>query len=534
MKAEAAMTQATLGRPEPAALEPTATPPAGEVLRPLQGGALVAAGLLLASANFIAVLDTTIANVSVPTIAGNLGATSSQGTYVITSYAVAEAITVPLTGWLARRFGTVRVFITSMLLFGLFSALCGLAPTLGTLVLFRVFQGLAGGPLMPLSQTLLLRIFPPEKAPAAIGLWSMTTLVAPILGPILGGVICDSASWPWIFYINVPVALGCGIAGWLLLKRYETARFASRIDSVGLVLLVLWVGSLQLMLDEGKDLDWFASYEIVALAVIAVVGFAAFLIWEWDAKAPVVDLWVFRHRGFTASVVTMSLAFGAFFGATVLTPLWLQGVMGYSATQAGYVTALSGVLAVAVAPVAAQLSARLDPRKLVFLGVMWMGAVTLVRSFATPDMGFWDVGLPLMAMGLGMPFFFVPLTGLALASVEESETASAAGLMNFCRTVSGAFATSLVNTGWEDGATRMRAELVGLLDRGSDLAAELGRQGLDASQTLAQMSQMVQSQSVTLATNHVFLLAGCAFSLGALAVWLAPRPTRVADTSHAH
>jgi MFS transporter, DHA2 family, multidrug resistance protein len=501
---------------------------------PLEGGQLLAAGLVLAAANFIAVLDTTIANVSVPTIAGNLGATNSQGTYVITSYAVAEAITVPLTGWLARRFGTVRVFIASMVLFGLFSALCGFAQNLGMLVLFRIFQGLAGGPLMPLSQTLLLRIFPKEKAAAATGLWAMTTLVAPIMGPILGGVICDSATWPYIFFINVPVALLCAVAGWRMLKRYESPRDAARIDGVGLGLLVIWVGAFQLMLDEGKDLDWFSSPEIIGLAIVAAIGFVAFLIWERDTPHPVVDLQVFRHRGFTASVITISLAFGAFFGATVLTPLWLQNTMGYTATKAGLVTALSGILAVLSAPLAAQLSTKVDPRRLVCFGVGWLGLVTLYRSTATPDMGFWEIGIPLLVMGVGMPFFFVPLTGLALSSVEESETASAAGLMSFCRTVSGAFATSLVNTSWEDRSTEAHAELSGLTDRFGSLSNQLAQSGFTPDQVLSQINQMVTSQSVTLATNQVFWIAGCCFALAAAAVWLAPKPTRVADTTAAH
>jgi DHA2 family multidrug resistance protein len=513
---------------------PTSAHPDDASLQPLQGMALVGAGLLLASANFIAVLDTTIANVSVPTIAGSLGATSSQGTYVITSYAVAEAITVPLTGWLARRFGTVRVFIASMLLFGLFSALCGLATSLGGLVLFRVFQGLAGGPLMPLSQTLLLRVFPKEKAAAAVGLWAMTTLVAPVLGPILGGTICDSASWPFIFFINVPVALVCGVLGWKMLKRYESATEASRIDGVGLALLIVWVGSLQLMLDEGKDLDWFASTEIVGLGVTALVGFIAFLIWELGDKDPVVDLRVFRHRGFSASVLTISLAFGAFFGATVLTPLWLQSYMGYTATQAGYVTALTGILAVVSAPIAAQLSTKVDPRKLVFFGVAWLGVITLLRTHANLEMGYWQVGLPLLAMGIGLPFFFVPITGLALSSVDEPETASAAGLMNFCRTLSGAVATSLVNTSWEDRSSMMHAELSGLSDRFGEVSQQLQQGGFSADQALGTVNNLVQAQAVMLATNQIFWAAGCAFVLAAAAVWLAPRPTRVADTTQAH
>jgi len=510
---------------------PAAAEPKGA---PLQGGLLVAAALLLAGANFLAVLDTTIANVSVPTISGNLGATTSQGTYVITSYAVAEAISVPLTGWLAARFGAVRTFVTAMLLFGLFSALCGLAPSLEVLVGFRILQGLAGGPLMPLSQTLLLRIFPKEKAPAAIGLWSMTTLIAPILGPILGGVICDNAHWSWIFFINVPVAALCGFFSWRLLRRYELPLLKERIDSVGLGLLMVWVAALQLMLDEGKDKDWFASNEIIVLAVVAAIGFVAFLIWELTERNPIVDLRVFRHRGFSASVLTICLAFGAFFGATVLTPLWLQNTMGYTATQAGCLTALTGILAVLSAPIAAGLSAKVDGRKLVFAGVCWLGAVTLWRGFGTLDMDRWSIGLPLLLMGPGLPFFFVPLTGLALSSVDEAETASAAGLMNFCRTVSGAFATSMVNTSWENQTQVMRANLVGLSDTSGRLVDGLQHFGLSAAGSLARLQQLVTAQSVMLATNRLFLIAGVAFVAAALAIWLAPKPTRVADTIGAH
>lgn len=504
------------------------------VEKPLAGGQLTLAAILLAAANFIVVLDTTIANVSVPNIAGGLGASTSQGTLVITSYAVAEAITVPLTGWLANRFGTVRVFITAMVMFGLFSILCGLAPSLGLLVVFRVFQGLSGGPLMPLSQTLLLQVFPKEKAPAAIGLWSMTTLVAPVLGPILGGTLCDQLSWPYIFFINVPIALTCAWFGWKLLKRYESPLIKARFDAVGLGLLVLWVSALQIMLDEGKDLDWFASHEIVALAIVALIGFLAFLIWELTERDPVVDLRVFRHRGFTMSVVTISLAFGAFFGSTVLTPLWLQNYMGYTATQAGYATATTGILAVLAAPFAAKLSAKVDSRLLVFLGVTWLGAMTLLRTDATTDMTSWQISSLLLFQGIGLPFFFVPLTGLALSSVEEAETASGAGLMNFCRTVSGAFATSLVQTAWENQTTRNHAELAGLVDRGGDSIRLLITSGMESEQARGMIEQLAQGQAVMVATNQVFLWAGLAFVLAATAIWFAPRPTRVADTTGAH
>lgn len=506
--------------------------PASAPIVPLQGGQLWLAALLLAAANFVAVLDTTIANVSVPNIAGSLGVSSSQGTYVITSYAVAEAITVPLTGWLAARLGTVRLFAGAMILFGVFSLLCGMATSLEMLILFRVLQGLAGGPLMPMSQTLLLQIFPKEKAGAAIGLWSMTTLVAPIMGPILGGWLCDEASWPWIFYINVPIAIACGYFGWGLLKRYQSPIMKMRFDAIGLALLVLWVGAFQIMIDEGKNLDWFGSPVIVGLAVISAIGFSAFMIWELTERNPVVNLHVFRHRGYWVSVATISLAFGSFFGATVLTPQWLQAYMGYTATEAGHATAMSGILAVLVAPLAAQLSQRMDPRPLVFAGVMWLGAVTLYRSFATTDMDFWQVALPLLFQGLGMPFFFVPLTGLAMASVEPDEMASAAGLMSFMRTLSGAFATSIVTTAWDDKASHYHAELAALADSSPQALQQLGNGSIEAGRQ--QLGQLIQSQSIMLSTNELFWLSGLSFVLAACMIWLAPRPGRVADTSQAH
>src|SRR5580765_1130556 len=350
----------------------------------LTGGMLWITAVMLAMANFVAVLDMTIANVSMASIAGGLGISSSQGTWVITSYSVAEAIVVPLTGWLAGRFGSVRVFTTAMMLFGVFSALCGFSVSLEMLVFGRIMQGLSGGCLMPLSQTLLSQIFPKERAPAAMALWAMTTLVAPVLGPILGGSICDNLSWSFIFFINVPIALGCAPLIARLLGRFESAKVKAPIDLVGLVLLVVFVGSLQIMLDIGKDHDWFAAVEIRALAAIAIIGFLAFLAWELTDNNPIVDLRVFRHRGFTAAVFTLSLGYGSMFGANVLTPLWLQSYMGYTSTWAGMTTAWSGVCAVLVAPIAGMLMGKkLDPRRLVFAGLVWIAFVTFLRTGLT-------------------------------------------------------------------------------------------------------------------------------------------------------
>ncbi len=502
-----------------------------EQIIPLDGYQLLIAGILLAISNFVVVLDMTIANVSVPHIAGGLAVSPTEGTYVITSYAVAEAISVPLTGWLAARFGTVRTFCTTMILFGVFSIFCGLANSIGLLVAGRIFQGLVGGPLMPLSQTLLMRVFPPNKRGAAMALWSMTTLIAPILGPIFGGYICDNWGWAFIFLINIPIAIACGVFSYPLLERFETKITKAKIDYVGMILLVAWVAPLQYVLDEGKTLDWFGSNLIVGLTVISALVFISFMIWELTHKSPIVDLKVFRHRGFSASVLTISLAFGAFFGAVVLAPLWLQSYMGYTATDAGFVGASTGVLAVVAAPIAAMMSQKYDPRKLVFFGVLWMGIATFFRAFGTTDMTSWQIAWPMLMQGIGMPFFFIPLTTLALASVDEEETASAAGLMSFLRTLSGAFATSLVTTSWENKTTEFRYDLTAIAKSPNELMQMTGESYESA---LNSLNMMIQSQAVMLSTNHIMLITSFTFIFAASAIWLAPKPTRKVEMGGGH
>jgi DHA2 family multidrug resistance protein len=502
---------------------------------PMSRTRLLLAGLVLALTNFMVVLDTTIANVSVAHIAGSLGISSSEGTWVITSYAVAEAICVPLTGWLARRFGTVRVFAFGMFGFGVFSFLCGIAPSLGALVAFRIGQGLCGGPLMPLSQTLLLRIFPKEKHAAAMGVWAMTTLVAPILGPILGGSISDNWGWHWIFFINIPIAIACSLSAFALLRPAETAIARDRIDGVGLALLVIWIGALQLMLDLGREHDWFGSSMIVGLGIVAAVGLAIFLIWELTDKQPVVDLRVFRHRGFSVSVTALVFAYGTFFASLVVIPQWLQGSLGYTATWAGYATAFNGVAAVLMAPVVAKLGERFDPRLLVSFGILWLGATSLIRVFWwTSGVDFWTLALPQLIQGAGMPFFFIPLNTLALGAVDESETASAAGVMNFLRTMAGAVAVAISTTLWYDGAQYKRSELSGVLNSAQATIDRLSAQGLTSEQARSFISQMVDQESVALATGQTFLMAAVIFSLAAMIIWFAPRPTRAVDTSLAH
>jgi MFS transporter, DHA2 family, multidrug resistance protein len=498
-------------------------------------GTLILACLVLAMANFMVVLDTTIANVSVAHISGGLGISSSEGTWVITSYAVAEAICVPLTGWLARRFGTVRVFAFGMIGFGIFSFLCGTAWSLGSLVAFRIGQGLCGGPLMPISQTLLLRIFPKKKHAAATGIWAMTTIVAPILGPILGGIISDNWGWHWIFFVNIPIAAACAGAALVLLRSAETKTDAVPIDVVGMVLLVIWVGAMQLMLDLGREHDWFGDPLIVSLAAIAAIGFSFFIAWEMFEKEPAVNLRVFRYRGFTVSVVALVFAYGTFFASLVVIPQWLQTSLGYTATWAGYATAFNGVAAVMMAPVVAKLSEKVDPRLLVSFGVLWLGATSLIRVFWwTSEADFWTLALPQLIQGAGMPFFFVPLTSLALGAVREDEVASAAGVMNFLRTVAGAVGTAIVTTLWYDGAQGIRAQLSGVLNGAEATMQSLQAKGYTAEQSRQIVSQLVDGQSNALATGSVFVMAAMIFAAAASIVWLAPRPKHSVAAGHAH
>ncbi len=504
-------------------------------LPPMGKGALILACLVLAMANFMVVLDTTIANVSVQHIAGGLGISSSEGTWVITSYAVAEAICVPLTGWLARRFGTVRVFVVGMIGFGIFSFLCGLAWSLGSLVAFRIGQGLCGGPLMPISQTLLLRIFPKEKHAAATGVWAMTTIVAPILGPILGGVISDNWGWHWIFYINIPIVAVCAVAAIVLLRNAETKIDRIPIDVVGMILLVIWVGSLQLMLDLGREHDWFGDSFIVTLAVIAATGFSFFVVWEMFEKEPAVNLRVFRYRGFTVSVVALVFAYGTFFASLVVIPQWLQSSLGYTATWAGYATAFNGVAAVMMAPIVAKLSEKFDPRLLVSFGILWLGGTSLLRVFWwTSGADFWTLALPQLIQGAGMPFFFIPLTTLALGAVREEEVASAAGVMNFLRTMAGAVGTAIVTTMWYDGAQGIRSELSGVLNGVEATMQSLQAHGYSVEQSRQVVSQLVDGQSTALATGSIFVTAAMVFAAAATIIWLAPRPRHAVAAGHAH
>ncbi|NBC36971.1 DHA2 family efflux MFS transporter permease subunit [Novosphingobium sp. FSY-8] len=502
---------------------------------PLSGARLVLAAALIGMGNLLVVLDTTIANVSVPTIAGSLGVSASQGTWVITSYAVAEAITVPLTGWLANRFGAQRVFLACYFAFGVFSLLCGLSTSLGMLVGFRVVLGLCGGPIMPLAQTLLMRLLPPEKQTLGTVMWAMTTLIGPIIGPVLGGTLCDTVGWSWIFFIGVPAALGGGLLLMTLLRGQPDPTQSARIDTVGLGLLIVWVGALQILLDEGRQHDWFASTEMCVLAVVAALGFGAFLIWELTEKHPIVDLRVFRHRGFAAAAGTYSLGFAAFFASIVILPLWLQQNLGYTATWAGYATGLMGVFAVLSAPIVGKMAETVDPRRLISIGILGLAGVTAWRTWFSTDVTFWQMAIPTLLTGPCMVLFFVPVTGLAMATVAPGEEATAAGLSNFARTLAGAFATSIVQTQWANDASANQTEIAGAMARQGTATIEAMQDGgFSHEGAVGMLDALVQGQSVMLASIHVFAEIAALFVLAAAVIWLAPKPKGPIDTSGAH
>ena len=319
--------------------------------QPYTGLTLAFLTFVLSMANVMEVLDLTIANVAIPTITGDLAVAPSQGAWVITSYAVANAITVPLAGWFAGRFGQVRIYATMIACFTGASLLCALAGSLEMLVAFRVLQGAAAGFMVPLSQALLLSNFPPQKRGMALAIWVMTITVAPIIGPLLGGWITDNYHWSWIFLINLPFGVFASITTWLMLRDRDTPIRKLPVDWTGIALIVLWVGCLQILLDKGNELDWFHSGFIVALGVVAAFGFALFLAWELTETHPVVDLDLFRFRNFRSGVVTVSLGYALFFAGVILLPLWLQTQLGYTSQWAGYALAPGGVFAMLFAPV---------------------------------------------------------------------------------------------------------------------------------------------------------------------------------------
>ncbi|HDR8909850.1 TPA: DHA2 family efflux MFS transporter permease subunit [Burkholderia multivorans] len=491
---------------------------------PLQGGQLVIGTIAVSLAVFMNVLDTSIANVAIPTISGDLGVSSDQGTWVITSFAVANAISVPLTGWLTDRIGQVRLFLASIILFVISSWMCGLSPTLPFLLASRVLQGAVAGPMIPLSQSLLLASYPRAKAPMALALWSMTTLIAPVAGPILGGWISDNYSWPWIFYVNIPVGIAAAIATWSIYRTRESTVRRAPIDGVGLALLVLWVGSLQIMLDKGKDLDWFASTTIIALALIAIISFAFFVIWELTAEHPVVDLSLFRMRNFSGGTIALSVGYGLYFGNLVLLPLWLQTQIGYTATDAGLVMAPVGLFAILLSPLTGKFLPRTDPRYIATAAFLIFALCFWMRSRYTTGVDEWSLMLPTFVQGIAMAGFFIPLVSITLSGLPGHRIPAASGLSNFVRIMCGGIGTSIFQTAWDHRNNFHHAQLVEQTNpynpTFNQAVTQMNNLGLTRDQAHGLINNMATQQAAQLGVNDLFYVSAAIFVLLIALIWI--------------
>ncbi len=494
---------------------------------PLKGAALAVTAFALAMGTFTQVLDTTIANVSLPTIAGNLGASTDQATWIITSFVVANGIAVPITGWLMNRYGVVRVFVLSMLGFTIASLLCGIAWSLESLVFFRALQGALSGPIIPGSQALMLSIFPHQRRTTALAVWSVTTLVAPICGPILGGYISDSWHWGWIFLINVPVGLMVIALCWINLRERETATRKLPIDAIGLGLLVVWAGALQVMLDTGKNADWFASTQIVVLAVVSVVGFGAFLLWELTEEHPVVDLSLFRSRNFTLGTIVFCLGNGVFLANMLLIPLWLQTQLGYTATWAGLVSAPTGAIAVLVTPLAARMMSRFDARWVATIAFAASAVSYFMRASLTADASFMAIALPLMVQGISSGSFFIATITILLDGIPPERIPSASGLSNFARIIAAGFSVSLITTFWDRQEALHQSHMADLTSATmpalGNILQTLRDMGLSDLAAKAAVTREMIGQAYLLASVDMFTVSAWLCIVAIVIVWLCRR-----------
>lgn len=482
--------------------------------------------LALALASFMQVLDTTIANVSLPTIAGNLGVSTDQSTWVITAFAVSAAIALPLTGWLTRRFGEVRLFVASTLLFTIASLLCGLAFNMGGLVAFRTLQGFVAGPMYPITQALLISIYPPSKRSQALALLATVTVVAPIAGPILGGWITDNYSWPWIFFINVPVGLFVSFMIWKQMKNKPVVLEKPRMDYVGLITLVLGVGALQLVLDKGNEEDWFNSNFIIASSIVSVVALAVFLIWELTEKEPIVDLKLFRHRNFSAGTFALSIAFGGFFAIGLLIPQWLQTQLHYTAVWSGLAASPLGFLPILLTPFVGKYANKFDLRLLASLAFLVMSASCFYRSGFTSEIDFAHIAWVQFAQGLGVAFFFMPIMSILLSDLEGHEIASGAGLATFMRTLGGSFAASITTYLWGNRAVVHHAQLSEALTPFSSITQSALQQLGDGKQlhAAAQLERLVTQQAYQISFNEICYGLGWLFLSLIAFLWIAKPP----------
>jgi MFS transporter, DHA2 family, multidrug resistance protein len=479
--------------------------------------------MAVAMAAFMEVLDTSIANVALPYMAGSLGASNDQSTWVLTSYLVSNAIVLPISGWFASVFGRKRFFMTCLVLFTVSSLLCGIAPSLGAIILFRILQGAGGGGLQPMAQAILADTFPPEQRGLAFALYGVTAVIAPTIGPTLGGWITDNYTWRWIFFINLPV----GILTLLLvsrlvedppwLKRVKGAGI--RFDYIGFGLLALGIGALQVMLDKGQEDDWFGSHFILTLAILATVGLIACVLWEWFQEKPIVDVRLFKNLNFLGANVMMFVLGLMLFASLVMMPLFLQTLLGYTAESAGLVLSGGGALLLFLMPVAGILSSKVQARYLVAFGWLTLCIGMYISSVQLDlQMSFVSASILRVIQVFGLGFLFVPINLVAFVGMPVEKSGSVSGLINFMRNIGSSVGTSMVTTLLARRAQVHQVYLTAHVTPGTptvggaaaDLAARLVASGVQAERALKEayglLYQTLIGQATTLAYIDTFLV----------------------------
>src|ERR1700683_971251 len=474
--------------------------------------------VVVAMAAFMEVLDTSIANVALPYMAGSLGASNDQSTWVLTSYLVSNAIVLPISGWIAGAIGRKRFFMICLVIFTLSSLLCGIAPSLGTIIFFRILQGAGGGGLQPMAQAILADTFPPEKRGLAFALYGVTAIIAPTIGPTLGGWITVNYTWRWIFFINLPVGI---LALFLIARLVEDPPWVRRspgarvkFDYVGISLLTLGVGALQVLLDKGQEDDWFGSHFIFTLAVLAAVGLVSCVVWEWFYKHPIVEVQLFRNLNFLASNGMMFVLGILLFSSLVMMPLFLQSLMGYTAESAGLVLSGGGLLLLFLMPVVGILSAKVQARYLVAFGGVTLSVGMYVSSRQLDlQVSFLSASMLRLAQVFGLAFLFVPINLASYIGMPAEKSSSVAGLVNFMRNIGSSVGTSMVTTLIERRsqvhqvflASDVSAGRPGLASEVTGLTARLIASGMSAARAAAQANAIVFRDVIAQATTLAYI-----------------------------
>lgn len=406
---------------------------------------IIAIAVMLAT--FMEVLDTTVVNVSLPHIAGNLGASIDESTWVLTSYLVSNAIVLPATGWLSIVFGRKRYYMTCVIAFAVSSFLCGLSKSLSHLVLYRVLQGLGGGALQPISQAILLETFPLRKRGTGMAIFGIGVVFAPIIGPTLGGWITDNYSWRWIFYINIPISiLALTMTQMFVVDPPYLQRGVAKIDYPGLCFLALGIGALQIVLDNGQRKDWFGTLWITQLSIVCVISLIILILWELHVNNPIIDLSIFKFKNFAPGIVLIFSLGIALYGSQVILPVFLQNLLGYSATQSGLALSPGGIGTLLFMPIVGNLVGKKDSRYLIIVGLLTLAFSMYLMSLFNLQIGFWNVIWPRVIMGVGLAFLFVPLATVSFAYTPQEKTGAATGVFNLMRNIGGSVGIAWVNT----------------------------------------------------------------------------------------